>query len=712
MKCSRKYNIFASVAVLMSIAQIGFTNEVKQFDLPEVVINGSRDTLPEKYAGGQMARGARVGILGNQDFMDTPFTINAYTEDTINNSMAKTVAEVASNDPSVKFQYPSGTLMENYRIRNFTYNANNMTVNGLMGMAPYGSTPAELVERVEIWHGPNAFANGINPGGEVAGNINLALKHAGYEPIKRLTLDYTGNSQIGGHLDFGDRFGKDKEWGVRINGVYRDGETGVDDQWQKRKMASLGLDYTKGKSRTTLDAYYIKDEFDDAVASVYQLNGGLASPPKAGSGIKGVYGGLENKALFIHEDYSFTKDISAYASYGKAWAVFDGYAGGGDLIGVNPTTGIGTLVLSNGETWVDKTAYEAGVRANFKTGNIKHEAVLATSALKVETGNGSADIKLPGISMYNSVFDHSKLPAFDGKTNKIQEVNIDGIAIADKMKFDNDQIELTVGVRKQNVNQKRFTATGTVDSDYDKSKTTPMVGVVIKPWGEKISLYGSYAEALKAGNIVPDNPLYRNKNQVFEPYVSKQAEVGVKWDNEKFANTLSFYQIRQVNTYQEIHSDGTRTFHADGEQKNKGIEWMFFGELNDNLRLMGGAAYSTGRVTKSSANVGKKPYGMPKWTANTTIEWDTPWNKDLTLSARMMFTGKQYADGANTVEMPSTTTFDLGARYVTKINNNKVTFRASVENLFDKDYWAGLRSDSVLFVGNGRTFKLSATFDI
>lgn len=708
----KKFMLFIALNLIIGTPpNYSLAAQTTEYNLPLVVVEGVRDTLPEEYTGNLMARGARIGILGNRDFMDTPFTINSYTSSTVNNFMARTVAEVAKNDPSVKFQYPSGTLMENYRIRNFTYNANNMTVNGLMGMAPYGSTPTEMVERVEVWHGPNAFANGINPGGEVAGNINLALKQAGYDPVRRFTLDYANDGQVGGHIDVGDRFGKNKELGVRINGVYRDGDTGVDGQSQKRRLASLGLDYTKDKSRTTLDAYYIKDEFDGAVASVYQMSGGISSAPKAGSGIKGLYGGLENKAIFLHEDYSFTKDTSAYASFGKSWAVFDGYAGGGNFLGVNPATGLGMLYLSNGKTWVDKTAWEAGVRTKFKTGTIKHEAVVGVSALKLDTGGGSSDFMLSGVNMYSPIFDHSLLPAFDGKTSKLQSVDVDGIALADTMNFGNDNFELTLGVRRQNVNQKAYSA-GNVSSDYDKSKTTPMVGLVIKPWGDQVSFYGSYAEALKAGNIVPDSNIYRNKNQVFEPYVSKQTEFGVKWDNKKLANTLSFYQIKQVNTYQEIHNDGTRTFHADGEQKNKGIEWMFFGELTNNLRILGGTAYSLGEVTKSNANVGKTPWGMPKWSANAAVEWDTPWNKDLTLSARMLFTGKQYANGANTMEIPSSTTFDIGARYVTKINNSKVTFRAFVENVFDRDYWAGLRSDSVLFTGNGRTFKFSATFDI
>ena len=38
------------------------------------------------------------------------------------------------------------------------------------------------------------------------------------------------DSQFGGHLDVGRRFGSDKEFGVRANAVYRDGSGPVENR--------------------------------------------------------------------------------------------------------------------------------------------------------------------------------------------------------------------------------------------------------------------------------------------------------------------------------------------------------------------------------------------------------------------------------------------------------------------------------------------------
>ncbi len=52
------------------------------------------ETLPAEYAGGQVARGARLGMLGNADVMDAPFSITSYTARTIEQQQARSVADL------------------------------------------------------------------------------------------------------------------------------------------------------------------------------------------------------------------------------------------------------------------------------------------------------------------------------------------------------------------------------------------------------------------------------------------------------------------------------------------------------------------------------------------------------------------------------------------------------------------------------------------
>ena len=57
------------------------------------------------------------------------------------------------------------------------------------------------------------------------------------------------------------------------------------------------------------------------------------------------------------------------------------------------------------------------------------------------------------------------------------------------------------------------------------------------------------------------------------------------------------------------------------------------------------------------------------------------------------------------------TRIDAGARYATKIEGRPTTFRATVQNVFDREYWSGVASYGAFSQGYPRTLQLSATVD-
>lgn len=59
-------------------------------------------TPPVAYAGGQVATGGQLGMLGNRSVMDTPFNQTSFTAKTIQDQQARSVADVLLNDPSVR----------------------------------------------------------------------------------------------------------------------------------------------------------------------------------------------------------------------------------------------------------------------------------------------------------------------------------------------------------------------------------------------------------------------------------------------------------------------------------------------------------------------------------------------------------------------------------------------------------------------------------
>jgi len=266
---------------------------------------------------------------------------------------------------------------------------------------------------------------------------------------------------------------------------------------------------------------------------------------------------------------------------------------------------------------------------------------------------------------------------------------------------------LTVGVRQQGVKSNNYnTTTGAVTSAYDQTAYTPMVGVVVKPWSN-VSLYANYIEGLSKGDLAPNTA--SNQGEVLAPYLSKQKEAGVKVDFGMLATTISLFEITKPSG----QTGADNIFRADQEQRNRGVEFTVFGEVQPGIRVLGGVTLIDAVLTKTStlANLGKTPIGVPEVQANLSAEWDTPFAPGLTLVANTIYTGHQYLNGANTQVVPAWTRLDLGARYSTRINNRPVTLRALVQNVFDTNYWAGVASYSALAQGAPRTLLLSMSTD-
>src|SRR5690606_13402708 len=88
--------------------------------LPAVTVTAAADGLPAAYAGGQVAKGGRLGLLGNSNFLDTPFNQTSYTAETIEDQQARSLSDLLINDPSVRLSSARTNINEDFSIRGFT----------------------------------------------------------------------------------------------------------------------------------------------------------------------------------------------------------------------------------------------------------------------------------------------------------------------------------------------------------------------------------------------------------------------------------------------------------------------------------------------------------------------------------------------------------------------------------------------------------------
>ncbi len=724
----RRSHLASSAAALPLLLAVCTVNAQSQSSadtddiLEYVIVTGSQVDLVPDYAGGQVARGGRVGLFGNLDMMDTPFNSTNYTADFMRNLQARSVADVVQSDPGVRVARGFGNFQELYVVRGFPVYSDDMSYNGLYGLLPRQYVAAEFLERVEVFRGANSFLNGAAPNGSgIGGSFNLVPKRAPDQALNRFTAGYENQGQSYLAADFARRTGG---FGMRANGVRRDGETSIDNQERELSVLSLGVDYRGERARFSADIGWQDHRLDAPRPSVTPSGvGGVLRAADASSNFAQNWTFSAEKDFFGvgRGEYDITESTSLWAASGIRDSEEHNVLS-------NPTAnGDGSSSSYRFDNFrEDKvTTSEIGLRTSFATGSVGHRLSVQASTYDIDSKNAYAFSSFAGFpnNIYNPTQVGSPVPNFFTggvlfsplTTSKIQTSSA---ALADTLLFMDEKLLVTLGARYQVIEQDTFDYnTGARLTRYDDNVVTPVFAVVVKP-SEQVSIYGNYAEGLIRGDVVPNvittptgpvTPV--NANTIMDPFVSKQYEVGAKYDGNTLGGTLSVFQVTQPSAI--LVGNVVRD---DGEQRNRGIEVSVYGQLSQTLRVLGGVTALNAEYSKTQfgVNEGNDIIGVPETQANLGVEWDIVGLNGLTVDGRLVYTSSQAANAANTLSIPSWNRLDIGARYALQFGSTDVNLRLRVDNVTDEDYWASVGGSfgaNYLVLGGPRTFTFSASFD-
>ncbi len=701
---------------------------------------GTLGAPPAPYAGGQVATGGSLGLLGNRSVMDTPFNQTNYTAQLIANQQARTIRDVLANDPSVRVVQAAGGGADTLFIRGFYYDSGDFGLNGLYGIAPYYSIGANFIERVEVLKGPSAVLNGmttggtgVSSGGAVGGSINLITKHAPDVDITQFTSTYVSKSQFGGQMDVSRRYGEHKEWGVRLNSTYSNGNTPWNRQTDEFGNVHLGLDYRGENARMEVDVGYQADNLNPPMRffNIPATTTFIPAPPKAGFNFQVPWAYYAPTDFFstVRGEVDVNDWVTAYAAFGYHDSNINYAYPSPNISNTAPgalTSPPGAFQLGGlwsrpftGKETFETLAGEVGIRANVDTGPVNH-ALSVNYSINDRTYNQTVRTRssnaVSDIIFWNLYSEPTNIPKPSFTTlsaSQISHVNLSSVGVADTMSVLNKRIQFTVGVRNQTAGSEVENLLTPASSRpfKDTSIWTPAYALVVKPV-ENISLYANYIEGLQTPVVVSGN--FSNVGTVFPPSKTTQAETGVKIDTGRFTTTLSLFEIEQQSVI-TVPGFPQPSQQLNGKQRNRGAEINVFGEITPAIRLLGGVALIDGKqvmTANNGATDGRTAVGVPAITASIGAEWDTPFVPDMTVWGRVIHTGSQYVNITNTLSLPAWTRFDLGARYTLKSpwNGKPIVIRASVENVFNEAYWASAYS-GVITLAAPRTYLLSTTFN-
>ena len=682
---------------------------------------------------GDLRDRVNLGVLGKANAFTAPITVVNYDEQALNNTEARTLVDaVAKKDASVwQFGGESNTLTGLY-FRGYQLDARQFSVNGLAGMYGTQGTASVQVGSAQLIKGASTAVNGMDPEGAVSGSVNIETKKAADEGNRKIGLGWFSNNRAQGTFDLGQRFGENKEFGVRANGKLRHGNTPRHGYSEDNKEFALNADYRGETLRVAFDSIYAKRKTNGGRARIQDIqnaNGRLFDAPEGKVNLAPSWQAQNTRGqtnmLTFEWDAFENAQITGGIGYNNA-RYYGNFA--------SPTVTSSGLTYNSGRARLTDQRFKTlsmnlTARGEFETGPVSHNWSAAFDRIdrKRITYQGARQTRSsvidPSLDIPTQLakLDSNLGTAWSATPSVDTVIKVNSLAVSDTLGFVDNKYRLTLGGRFQAVEQKNKLN----GRKADASRFSPMLMAAWVPQPDLV-VYGNYMEDLEPSDIRTDD----DHVTMADPRVSRQFEVGVRKNWGDFVTTLNAFQIKRPGYWFGKTTSGT-DFAArknaglaysgseQGMERSRGIEFNAYANLlNKTLRPTFGLMYlqSTVKDYPNFADnlVNGVQVANPRVIAKAGVEWDTPFAKGLTLNGNVSYFGKSYQDTQKQYAFPSYTLVDVGARYKTKLGKNTLTVSSSVENLFNKNYWQVQRGQydrSFAVVGMPRTYWLKAELD-
>ena len=683
---------------------------------------------------GDLRDRVNLGVLGKANAFTAPITVVNYDEQALNNTEARTLVDaVAKKDASVwQFGGESNTLTGLY-FRGYQLDARQFSVNGLAGMYGTQGTASVQVGSAQLIKGASTAVNGMDPEGAVSGSVNIETKKAADEGNRKIGLGWFSNNRAQGTFDLGQRFGENKEFGVRANGKLRHGDTPRHGYSEDNKEFALNADYRGETLRVAFDSIYAKRKTNGGRARMQDIqnaNGRLFDAPEGKVNLAPSWQAQNTRGqtnmLTFEWDAFENAQITGGIGYNNA-RYYGNFA--------SPTVTSSGLTYNSGRARLTDQRFKTlsmnlTARGEFETGPVSHNWSTAFDRIdrKRTTYQGARQTQNrvidPSLDIPTQLakLDSNLGSAWNTTPSLDTVIKVNSLAVSDTLGFADNKYRLTLGGRFQAVEQKNKLN----GRKADASRFSPMLMAAWVPQPDLV-VYGNYMEDLEPSDIRTDDDGHVT---MADPRVSRQFEVGVRKNWGDFVTTLNAFQIKRPGYWRGNTTSGT-AFAArknaglaysgseQGIERSRGIEFNTYANLlNKTLRPTFGLMYlqSTVKDYPNFADnlVNGVQVANPRVIAKAGVEWDTPFAKGLTLNGNVSYFGKSYQDTQKQYAFPSYTLVDVGARYKTKLGKNTLTVSSSVENLFNKNYWQVQRGQydrSFAVVGMPRTYWLKAELD-
>ncbi|MEN8616943.1 TonB-dependent receptor [Shewanella baltica] len=657
------------------------------------------------------------------DLLNSAKTVTVINQDLIKDMGAQSFTDALRATPGITLGTGEGG--NPYGDRPFIRGYDAQSSTFINGMRDVGSQSRETfnIEQIEVLKGPSSVYNGR---GAVGGSINIVTKKAqaedfinadvaiGTDALKRASLDV--NHVIA------------DEAAVRVNLMAHDANTPGRDEvsgnrWGIAPSVTFGL---TTPTKVTLEYYH----FENHDIPDYGIPYDQATGKPADVDPNNFYGLLsrdfrdnndDTASVLISHDFNNDMQFTSTSVYSRNTNYY---------IVTNPDDTTGNV--ANGYVWrntksrhsVTKTlatqlqlageAKLAGFTNRFAIGTEFSNERTSNLSYTVDTGNGrNAGCNVALLANYNCTL-LSKPNPHDpwvgsvtlGTDATVTETDTRSVYAFNTIEL-NESWMINGGVRWDDYSTAAQNSTSSLSNDDDFLNY--QLSVLYKPAvnGSIYAAWGTSSNPPGTSNGDGSDRLGSN-NEDLKPEDTESYELGTKWDffSGRLSLNGSVFQIEKNNARVATSADRNSPQENVGEQKVKGFEIGFSGDITEHWHGFGGYTYLDASLESNGFNAAYDGNRFPN-TAKNSISLFTTYDitEQLNVGTGAYYMGQVYGNTANTLSIPSYWRFDVVSSYKM---NDFLTLRLNVQNLTDERYYDKAYTAHFANMAPGRLVMLSA----
>ena len=667
---------------------------------------------------GRTAPPVSVGGWGDIPLAKTPLQASVFTTEQLMDSGARRLSDLVNFDPGISDAYNSEGYVDYLTVRGFVIdNRFNYRRDGLPINAET-PIPLDNKARVEILKGTSGMQAGTSAPG---GLVNFVVKRPTDAPLRSASLEWRESNSVTGALDLSQRFGEGQAFGVRLSAAAARLDPKLKSAKGERGLFALAADWRVSPD-TLIEAEVETSRRSQPSQPGFSLLG--SAVPEPGDPRLN----LNNQPWSLPVVFkATTASLRWQQKLGNDWR-FTAHAATQQLRTDD------RLAFPYGCTDTDGTYYADRYCPNgtydlydFRSENERRRTDALDLALQGKLQTGPLIHALTVGALRSTVRNRFQQQAY----NYVGTGNVDGTLVtpADPSLTDEntnrderstelyarDAIALTsnltawLGLRHTRLTRESVRADGSRATGYSQSFNTPWLALSYAFAPDQL-VYASWGKGVES-EVTPNRPRYNNPGVALPTLKSRQIEVGLKGSSERFEWGLGLFDIERPN-FADVGScdvDNSCTRQVVGDARHRGVEatGAFHG---GGLTLRAGAQWLRARLDN-----GLEPTNVPARTLRLQAAYSVPQLPGLALQVNATHDSRRMVLPDNGASIPGYTRVDAAARFENQWASHRWTWRAGVDNVFDKRAWRESPyqfGHAYLYPLAPRTWRVSLTADL